>query len=160
MTDYTFYAETLHGKVVGGFITSVGVIFLFLPETVMADGLLIGSIMIALGAGVLFITLRKASAKQARMIVNDDGVWHQEWGLDIIPWSQISRVYMGGLRWKITINVELKDPENFLAALSPEERSRLRSNPLVQLPVLRLSPTALDATVEELMTALRSGLQT
>ena len=159
MSDYTFHAETLHGKVVGGFLISVGVIFLLVPETVVSGGMLIGFAMLALGASVFLMIVWTASDKRARMIVNDEGVWHREWGLNVIPWNEISRVYMQGLRWDIKICVELKNPERFLATMSPADRSRLRSNPLIKLPELRLPPSALDATVDELLTALRSGLQ-
>ncbi|MFQ5939747.1 MAG: hypothetical protein ACE5KL_06740 [Alphaproteobacteria bacterium] len=158
--SYAFHAKTFHGKVVGGILATAGVIFLLAPEAYVPDGMLIGLVMIALGAGVLLVTARTGSGKRPRLIVDDKGIWHRDWGLDVVPWDAISRVYMRGPRFKITICVELKDPESFVAAMAPADRSRLRSKPLVRLPVLRIPPKALDATMDELLTALQSGLQT
>lgn len=159
MESRSFHANTLHGKVVGGIVVAVGAIFLFVPEAVVSDGMLIGFVLIALGAGVLLINARTASDKGPRMTVSDAGVWHRDWGVDVVPWDAIGRVYFRGSRFKITICVELNDPERFVAAMSPADRSRLRSNPLIQLPVLRIPPTALDAPVDELLMTLRNGLQ-
>ena len=158
--SYTFHVKTFHGKVVGGILATVGVIALVVPEAVLADGMVIGIVMIGLAAGVLLRTVRMAADKRPRMIVNDAGIWHRDWGLDVVPWNEIKRVYMRGPRFKITFCVELKDPERFVANLPAEERSRLRSSPFFRLPVLRLPPTALDATMEEVLKALKSGLET
>ena len=157
--SYAFNAHTLHGKVVGGVLATVGVILLLVPEGVVSDGLLIGVVMIALGGGVLLMTARTARDKRAHLVVDDEGIWYRDWGLDVIPWDEIDRVYVRGLRFKIMVCVELKDPEGFVATMSPANRSRLGSNPLIQLPVLRLPPKVLDATMDELMTALQSGLE-
>ncbi len=157
-TSHAFHTRTLHGQVVGGVVAAVGVALLFFPEAVVADAKLIGTVMIALGAGVYLTATRSAAAKRPRLIVSDEGVWYRDWGLDVVPWGEIARVYARGTRFKTTICVELEDPEGFLADMAPAKRSRLTSNPLTRPPLLRVPIGTLNATFDELLAALRSGL--
>ncbi len=155
---YTFRTNTLHGKVVGGFVGAVGVVLVLVPESVVAGGVPIGLVMIAIGAAFYLAATRTASATRPRLVVSDEGVWHRDWGLDVVPWGEIARVFTGTSRFKTTLCVELKDPEGFVADLPPAVRERLKTNPLTRLPVLRILPTTLKATVDDLLAALRSGL--
>ncbi|MCH8927004.1 MAG: hypothetical protein IH924_12860, partial [Proteobacteria bacterium] len=52
-----------------------------------------------------------------------------------------------------------RDPEGFLSALPRAERARLTSNRLFRRPELRIPHNALDTPHDEILAALRSGLE-
>ena len=110
------------------------------------------------GGGVLVMTVRTVADKRPRMTVSDKGIWFRDWDLDVVPWGEIRKVYMTGIRIKITICVELRNPKRFVATMSPAQRSRLKTNSLIRLPVLRIPPKVLSAPVDEVLAALQGGL--
>ncbi len=157
-TSYSFHTNTLHGKIVAGFLLTAGVGLLLAPESFVPDHLLLGLVLLAGGGGVLVMTVRTVADKRPRMTVSDKGIWFRDWDLDVVPWGEIRKVYMTGIRIKITICVELRNSKRFVATMSPAQRSRLKTNSLIRLPVLRIPPKVLSAPVDEVLAALESGL--
>lgn len=157
-TSYSFHTNTLHGKVVAGFVLTAGVGLLLAPESFVPDHLLLSLVLFVGGGAVLVMTVRTAADKRPRMTVSDKGIWFRDWDLDVVPWGEIRKVYMTGIRIKITICVELRNSKGFVATMSPAHRSRLKTNSLIRLPVLRIPPKVLNAPVDEVLAALKSGL--
>ncbi len=102
------------------------------------------------------MSMRQSITKEARLTVDAEGVWFRDWRMDTVPWHEIADVYVSGSRLKSTICIELKDPKGFAQRLPKDQRARLWRNPLVRMPVLRISPKMIDAPAETILEALRA----
>ncbi|MCH8809888.1 MAG: hypothetical protein IH993_08670, partial [Proteobacteria bacterium] len=102
---------------------------------------------------------RSARDQRPRLVLDRDGVWFRDWDIAAVPWAAIDAVYTSGSRIQAFITLSLRDPEGFLSALPRAERARLTSNRLFRRPELRIPHNALDAPLDEVLAALRSGLE-
>jgi hypothetical protein len=77
-----------------------------------------------------------------------------------VPWAAFDDVYTSGTRVQAFVTLHLRDPDGFLAGLPEAERKALRGNRLMKVPELRIPHGALDATLDEIVTAVKAHLGT
>ncbi len=152
-------AQVQHGILLGAVLAVIGLGSLFFGGSSVPDAELVGAVVLVLAAGVLIVVVRGARDTRPRMVVDRDGVWFRDWGIETVSWAAIDAVYTSGSRLQALITLSLRDPEGFLNALPPAERVRLTSNHLFRRPELRIPHNALDAPLDEVLAALRSGLE-
>jgi hypothetical protein len=152
-------ARVQHGMLLGAVLAVVGLGSLFFGAPSVPDAELVGAVVLVLAAGVLAVVMRNARDTRPRLVLDRHGVWFRDWGIAAVPWAAIDAVYTGGSRLQAFITLSLQDPEGFLNALPPAERARLTSNRLFRRPELRIPHNALDAPFDEVLAALRSGLE-
>ena len=151
-------ARVQHGILLGAVLTVIGLGSLFFGGSSVPDAELVGAVVLVLAAGVLIVVVRGARDTRPRLVLDRDGVWFRDWGIEKVSWAAIDAVYTSGSRLQAFITLSLQDPEGFLEALPPAERARLRSNRLFRRPELRIPHNDLDAPLDEVVAALRSGL--
>lgn len=148
-----------HGMLLSAVLAVVGLGSLFFGAPSVPDAELVGAVVLVLAAGVLAVVMRNARDTRARLVLDRDGVWFRDWDIAAVPWAAIDSVYTSGSRIQAFITLSLRDPEGFLSALPRAERARLTSNRLFRRPELRIPHNALDAPLDEVLAALRSGLE-
>ncbi len=152
-------ARVQHGILLGAVLAAVGLGSLFFGAPSVPDAELVGAVVLVLAAGILAVVMRSARDTRPRLVLDRHGVWFRDWGIAAVPWAAIDDVYTSGSRLQAFITLSLQDPEGFLEALPPAERARLRSNRLFRRPELRIPHNDLDAPLDEVVAALRSGLE-
>jgi hypothetical protein len=152
-------ARVQHGVLLGAVLAVIGLGSFFFGGSSVPDAELVGAVVLVLAAGVLIVVVRGARDTRPRMVVDRDGVWFRDWGIETVSWAVIDAVYTSGSRLQAFITLSLQDPDGFLNALPPAERARLTSNRLFRRPELRIPHNALDAPFAQVLAALRSGLE-
>ena len=152
-------ARVQHGILLGAVLAVIGLGSLFFGGSSVPDAELVGAVVLVMAAGILIAVLRGARDTRPRLVLDRDGVWFRDWGIAAVPWAAIDAVYTSGSRLQAFITLSLQDPEGFLSALPPAERARLTSNRLFRRSELRIPHDALDAPLDEILAALRSGLE-
>ncbi len=152
-------ARVQHGVLLSAVLAAMGLGSFFFGGSSVPDAELVGAVVLVLAAGVLTMVMRNARDQRPRLVLDRDGVWFRDWDIATVPWAAIETVYTGGSRLQAFITLSLRDPEGFLSALPQAERAKLTSNRLFRRPELRIPHNALDAPVDQVLAALRSGLE-
>ncbi len=152
-------ARVQHGILLSVVLAVIGLGSLFFAGPSVPDAELVGAVVLVIAAGVLIVVVRSARDTRPRLVLDRDGVWFRDWGIEKVSWAAIDTVYTSGSRLQTFITLSLRDPEGFLNALPQAERAKLTSDRLFRRPELRIPHNALDATLDEVLTALRSGLE-
>lgn len=148
------------GYLLSGFLAIVALLFIFVLNDSSPDAQLIGIAQLFF-AGLIFLFTYRNGARSGRLLVmNHEGIWYQDWKAPAVPWSHISAVGIGGTRIKASANVTLKNPDHWLNTLDQGDRTSVRKNPLVVLPVLRIPNGHVDAPLEEVVRVAHSHLST
>ncbi len=148
-----------HGIVLSAVLAVIGLGSLFFGGSSVPDAELVGAVVLVMAAVVLAVVMRSARDQRPRLVLDRDGVWFRDWDIAAVPWAAIDAVYTSGSRLQAFITLSLRDPEGFLSALPRAERARLTSNRLFRRPELRIPHNSLDAPLDEILAALRSGLE-
>ena len=144
-----------HGLIIAGLLAVVGVVALLSAGPGLPDGVLIGSLALALAAGFVFHVLRSTSGSGPIMTIDREGVWFRDWGLPKVPWRHVAGIHVAGIRLHLMIQIDLIDGEAFLAGL---DKGQLRpANPLVRAARLVAPGGAFDAPVGDVVVALREA---
>jgi hypothetical protein len=151
--------KLLHGALIAGLLAVLGLWFLFFAGASVPEAELAGLLNLMLAAAILFFALRRARDPRPQMVLDREGVWYRDWGLDKVPWNAIAAVGTGGSRLQPFAALELRDPESYLAGLSQTERRRIGNSRLYRVPRLLVPNGALDAPLDEVLAALRAGLE-
>ncbi len=151
-------ARVQHGILLGAVLAAIGLGTLLFGGSSVPDAELVGTAVLVMAAGVLMMVVRGTRDTRPRLVLDRNGVWFRDWGIAAVPWAAIDTVYTSGSRLQAYITLSLRDPERFLDALPPAERAKLTSNRLYRPPDLRIPHNALDAPLDEILAALRSGL--
>ncbi len=152
-------AQVQHGILLGAVLAVIGLGSLFFGGSSVPDADLVGAVVLVLAAGVLIVVMRSARDQRPRMVLDRDGIWFRDWDIAAVPWAAVDKVYAGGSRLQAFITLRLRDPEQFLNALPGAQRAKLTSNRLFRRPELRIAHNTLDAPLDEVLAALRSGLE-
>ncbi len=152
-------ARVQHGILLGAVLAVIGLGSLFFAGSSVPDAELVGAVVLVMAAGILAVAMRSARDQRPRLVLDRDGVWFRDWGIEKVSWAAIDAVYTSGSRLQAFITLSLRDPEGFLNALPPAERARLTSDRLFRRPELRIPHNALDAPLDEILAALRTGLE-
>ncbi len=148
-----------HGMLLSAVLAVIGLGSFFFGGPSVPDAELVGAVVLVMAAGVLAVVMRTARDRRPRLVLDRDGVWFRDWDIAAVPWAALDTVYTSGSRLQAFITLSLRDPERFLNALPPAERAGLTSNRLFRRPELRIPHNALDAPLDEVLAALRSGLE-
>ncbi len=146
-----------HGLVLAGAVAAFGLGIALFGGSAVADAPLIGAVLLVLAASVAAFVMRTARDPEPRMVLGAYGVWFRDWGLPTVPWPSVSKIYSVGSRIQALICVEVDGWEELAAALDDATRERCRSNRLVRWPKLMVPNSALDASFDEILTALREA---
>lgn len=152
-------ARVKHGILLGAVLALVGLGSLIFGGSTVRDAELVGAVALLMSAGVLVMVARGARDRRPRMVLDPDGIWFRDWKIDRVPWTAIDSAYASGGRVRALATLRLRDPEDFLRGLPESERNALKSNPLFRSPELRIPNGAVDAPLNELLAAIRAGLQ-
>ncbi len=146
--------KRLHGLLIAGIFTVVGVGAILGDGSWLADGLMIGLVNLALAAAVVVYVARTAWNPGVGMVLDDRGLWFRDWDLPPVPWRHVGDITTVGIRLRPLICVELKDSDAFIAGLDEAARRRCRGNPLIRLPRLMVPNGALDAPLGDVVAAI------
>jgi hypothetical protein len=151
-------SKTQHGLLLGVVLLAIGLAVMAIGEPTIPDAGIVGAINLVLAAVVLAVVWRGARDPRPRMVLDEDGVWYRDWGIGAVPWSEIAHAAIGGSRMQSYLGITLADAARFQAGLSDEERRKFGSNSLVRLPELRVPYGALDAPLDEVLSAIEARL--
>lgn len=149
-----------HGILLSVVLALIGVGSLLFAGPSVRDAELVGTLALVLSGVMLFVVLRNARNKSARMVLDGDGIWFRDWEIGPVPWAAIDDTYSSGSRIQAFASLRLRDPEGFMAGLPEAERKALRRNRLAKMPELRIPHGTLDAPLDEILTAIRAYLGT
>ncbi len=149
--------KRLHGLLIAGIFTVVGVGAILGDGSWLADGRMIGLVNLALAAAVVVYVARTAWNPGVGMVLDDRGLWFRDWGLPPVPWRHVGDVHTVGIRLRPLIRVELKDPDAFIAGLDEAARRRCRGNPLIRPPRLMIPDGAPDAPLGDIVAAIHEA---
>lgn len=144
-----------NGFIIAALLALLGLWLLVLAPAGIPDRQLIGGVALALAAGMIVYTLR-SQPEGARLRIDSDGVWFDEWGLTV-PWSLVLEIGTTGSRIQAYISLRLIDAEGFVATLPESERDKLKGNRLFKVPEFRIPNAALDAPMDEVLASLRNA---
>lgn len=149
-----------HGALLSIVLALIGIVSLLFAGSSVQDADLVGYAALLMAAGVMVSVVRSARDRNPRMILDRGGVWFQDWKIRVIPWPAIREAHIGGSRLQAFILLSLRDPEGFLNALPEAERKTIKSNRLWRSPELRIPHGALDAPHDEILAAIKLGIET
>ncbi len=147
-----------HGLVIGGVCAVIGLATLLFAGESAPERQWPGGLLLALGAGVALHAWYSVQHAGTQLRMDEDGIWFREWGLTV-PWAAIEDVYQSGSRLQPFVTISLGDAEAFLAGLSNKDARGLRRNRLWKAPELRIPYSAVEASRDEVLDALRAGLR-
>ena len=145
------------GLVIGAVCGVIGLATLLLAGENAPERHWPGGLLMALGAGVALHAWYGVRRAGPQLRMDEDGIWFREWGLTV-PWAAIGDVYQSGSRLQPYVTVSVRDAEAFLAGLSNEDARGLRRNRLWKPPELRIPFSAVEASRDEVLDALRTGM--
>lgn len=144
-----------HGLIIAGLLAAVGVIALIAAGPALPDGVMIGSLALALAAGFAVHVLRSTGAAGDVLTIDSEGVWFRDWDLPKIAWRHVAGIHVAGIRLRLLIHIDLIDGEAFLAGL--DGAPRRPANPLVGPDRLTAPGGAFDAPIGDVVVALREA---
>ena len=156
----TFRTRVQHGILLSMVLALIGLGTLLFAGPSVRDAELVGAAALVMSAIMLGMVLRGARNARARMVLDAAGLWFQDWEIGPVPWAAIDDAYTSGSRLQAFVSLHLRDPDEFLAGLPKAERKALRGNRLYRSPELRIPHGALDATLNEVLVAIKTHLGT
>ena len=151
-------SKTRHGLVIAGLSILVGLGTLAFAGKSVADSHWIAALLVGLGLAIGVHAWRTGRTPGAHLRMDAAGVYFREWGTTI-PWREISDVYQSGSRLQPFITLRIGDPERLLANLPEDEARGLKRNRLWKRPELRIPYSAVEASRDEILAAIRDGLR-
>jgi hypothetical protein len=148
-----------HGVLLAAVLAAIGLAVMTIGASSIPNAGPIGAVILVLAAAVLAVGLRGALDRQARLVLDGSGVWYRGWGIGTVPWREIAHASLGGAGMKNYLGIELRDTMGFLAGLTASEQEHLHRNHLVRLPVLLVPKGVLDASLDEILAAVESGIE-
>ena len=152
-------SKAKHGLVIAAIGILVGAGTMTFGGEQVADRFWMGGLLVALGIGIGLHAWRTGHTPGAHLRIDAEGVAFREWGATV-PWREIADVYQSGSRLQPFITLLLGDPERLLAGLPEGEARKLRRNRLWKPPELRIPYSAVEASRDEILAAIQSGLRT
>ena len=150
-------SKAKHGLVIAAVGILVGTGSILFAEEGGADRYWMGGLLVVMGIGIGVHAWRTGRLPGAHLRIDTDGVFFREWGTTV-PWSEIADVYQSGSRLQPFITLRIGDPERLLAGLPEDEARRLKRNRLWKKPELRIPYSAVEASREEILAAIQSGM--
>lgn len=147
----------VHGIGLTAFLLLCGLWFLLIDPDGFAGALWIGVVMVVVALGFGALTLRRARNREAQLIIDENGVWYQDWGLPSVPWSEIGEVYQKGSKIQAFVALQLSDGNHLIHRLSDEERRKVNMGRLVRPGLLLIPNGALEGTLKDVETAILEG---
>ena len=149
-------SKSRHGLLIGALCLGLGVATLAFFRESVADSQWIGTVLVALGAGVAIHAWRLGRTPGAHLRLTEEGVYFREWGATV-PWDAIADVYQSGSRLQPFVTLRVADPERLLAAVPQEQARGLRRNRLWKPPELRIPYSAVEASRDQVIEAIEAG---
>ena len=147
-----------NGAIIGALCTLVGLAILLFAGEEVPDRHWVGGLMLVLGPGIALHAWRRGRPGGVHLRIDGEGVYFRDWGLTV-PWREIEDVYQTGSRLQPFVALKIRSPQGLLAALGDDDARALRRNPLWRDPELRIPFSAVEASRDELLGAIESGLK-
>ena len=147
-----------HGLAIAALGILIGVAVLRFAGESVPDRQWIGVLVMAFGLAIGVHAWRAGRAHGAQLRVDAAGVYFREWGATV-PWCEIADVYQSGSRLQPFVTLRVRDPGRFLAGLPEADARRLSRNRLWKPPELRIPYNAVDASRDELLNAIETGIE-
>lgn len=148
-----------HGALLAGVLAVIGLAIIVMAGPSVPYGRLVGAVNLVAALGIWITVRRNARDPRPLMVLDQDGFWFRDWGLETVSWAQLGNAYVGGSRFQAFLCLELRDPEALLARLPEQRRRKISANRLVRPPRLMIPNGALEAPLEDILAALRAGLE-
>lgn len=149
----SYYIWLLSQGVIGVVAGSFGVWTLEGPATWPFASMLV---MFALVAGVGVARLLDT---RPRIVINAEGIFDRQFGLGVIPWSQIRDAHLLRLiRGKDFIGLDLVNPEQLLAIQPWHKRLVSRANSTLGYPYINAYLTGCTLDTDRVWTAVQQWL--
>lgn len=150
-------SKARHGLLIAGLSILVGLGTLAFGDKSVADSPWIGALLVVLGLAIGLHAWRTGRTPGAHLRLDAAGIYFREWDTTI-PWREIADVYQSGSRLQPFITLRIGDPERLLANLPEAEARGLTRNRLWKKPELRIPYSAVEASRDEILAAIREGL--
>ncbi len=146
-----------HGMIIAGLLAIVGILSLFAAGPGLPDGNMIGAVALAVAAAMAFHVRRTTGATGPGMVLDGDGIWFREWGMDPVPWRFIAGARMAGNRLRPLIYIEFDESADLFAHMEADGGARPALGPLVRRGRLVVPNSALSAPLNEVAAAIRDA---
>lgn len=150
-------SKVQHGILLAAVLAAIGMAVLIFGAGATRDSVSIGVFNLVIAAGILLYNLRALRDTAPRLVIDAQGIWFREWGIDTLPWSEIAGAEIAGSRVQSYVAVTLRDAEGLLQRLPEDSRRKLKSNRLARLPELRIPHGAVEAGLDEILAAIEAG---
>ena len=150
-------SKTRHGLIIAAVSVLVGLATLLFAGESVTDSHWIGTLLVVLGLGVGLHAWRTGQTTGPYLRIDGTGIHFHEWGTTV-PWGEIADVYQSGSRLQPFITLRIGDPARLFEARPKEEARKLKRNRLWKTPELRIPYSAVEASREEIIAAIRTGL--
>jgi hypothetical protein len=146
-----------HGMVIAGLLAASGVVALVAAGPAVPDGETIGVVALALAAVVAFHVRRTTGTTGPGMVLDGNGIWFREWGMDTVPWRFVAGARMAGNRLRPLVYIELDESADLLGHMEADGGARPALSPLVRRTRLIIPNSALDAPLNQVAVAIRAA---
>ena len=145
-----------NSKIRAIFLMLGGISFVVLGRFVMAEGNVLGGVIITLFFGLSiplgFFMLLDSTPK---LVVDARGVNVSAWKVGLIPWSEVQEVTVRKIEKTTFICFQLRNENLFVQKLSAYQKSLLFINHRLGLPAFTILPSALATSESVIMDAVR-----
>ncbi|HEV8664204.1 MAG TPA: STM3941 family protein [Candidatus Methylomirabilis sp.] len=107
--------------------------------------------------GAALVFLGRFMDPRPRVVIDSLGILDRTLGVGLIPWSDIKAAYLSSVGGQDVILLELRDPETYLARLSPSRRAMralAAGNDLLGFTPLSVNLSWVDANSQEVLTLI------
>jgi hypothetical protein len=149
-----------NSKIRAIFLMLGGISFVVLGRFVMAEGNVLGGVIITLFFGLSiplgFFMLLDSKPK---LVMDASGVNVSAWKVGLIPWSEVEDVKVQKIEKTTFICFYLRNENMFVQKLSPYQKSLLFINHRLGLPAFAILPSALATSESVIMDAVKNHLK-
>lgn len=151
-------SKARHGLLIAALSIAVGLGTLAFADQSVEDSQWIAGLLVALGVAIGVHAWRTGRTPGAHLRMDPAGVYFREWGTTV-PWDEIEDVYQSGSRVQPFVTLRIGDPERLFAGLPEDEARGLKRNRLWKTPELRIPYSAVEASRDEILAAIRDGMR-
>ena len=142
-------SKTQHGYLLAGFLILVGLVFIFIFPDASPDARIIGGVTVVFGCFIFAMAHRTMAKSQRLLVLNNKGIWYQDWKGPVVPWGQISDLDIAGSRIKAELRIAVKDIDAIAGLLDESARKAFIKNPLEKGPILSIPNGNLNVPLDE-----------
>ena len=106
--------------------------------------------VIVFGSGVPLFAWQLFDSRP-RLVIDEQGILDRTLGVGVIPWSEITCAYVKSIQSNDFICLEVRNPERWLARLSPVKRAMVSANEALGFTVLNVNLSGVAADTSQIL---------